>query len=582
MMTRHLHPTRSLAALRQHGRRGQRGSAMIITIILMLCIAVIAISVISFVGTALQMSQKRRDTTEAFNMADAGIELGRLWLTQQSAPPSISALQFTNNFYGTNGTISDPFNTGASNPPTLTVRIDADTDNSNTNNTQKRYLIESKAIMPSGVTQTDRAYVQQSSFGHYAVFVNGNPSGAYWSNDQLVFDGPVHSNNSDGGSPAQADGPSNIIVWHSEAGASPIFTYNAPDAFTVSGPAVTYNKDGYSGYGSSTPPTTETDWQKIATYGSAGIRVGTPMINFPPTGSDQTLLHDRALGSNATPTATGVTIEPGGGVYIHCKNSSSTSVPAPSPNNDVQTMTLGLDGSGNQTITVVQTSDSGAALTTLVTLDQAHNQTKVSVNGGAATVTSGTTNGIVYCDGNIGNQNGCDGATGPSSAAKTGGLSGTVADHQSMTIATDPTKNCNILDNIKYKTARATSGGSPIPESSDSNFTTNAGTLGIVSNNVEVMDNNASSVNITNIEVDAAVFAYGTYDAVDYFNRPLGQMLNMGSYLVGTRGIFASPTNGIPCSRLYDNRLGVTPPPFFPTTSNQYEVVSWQRGTDLL
>lgn len=153
---------------------------------------------------------------------------------------------------------------------------------------------------------------------------------------------------------------------------------------------------------------------------------------------------------------------------------------------------------GNQTITVVQKDDAGAAMTTLVTINKANNRTEVSVNGDSITKYHGNlTNGIVYCDGNIGNQNGCDGSIGDSSAAR--------------------------------------------------------------------------------IEVDAAVVAYGTYDACAYSSRTFGYMLNMGSYVVADLGIFSTPSPGIPCSRLYDNRLSSAPPPFFPTTGNQYDVLSWKR-----
>ncbi len=632
---------RTLQGDRGSRKRAQRGMAVFAVLALMALMSVAVISVFSLVSTLLRSAQRHSDVTEAFNVADAGADLGRMWLSQnslQNGPPIASALDWSTskNFYGTNGTITDPFNC---NPGVvLTVRIDADTINTDSTQTQKRYLIEAQAQMPSGATQAVREYVQQTSFGHYAVFVDSNPGNAYWANNHVnVFDGPVHSNNSNSptdGSAPQPTGAANNLLWNNAAGATPIFTYNGPDAFTVSGPSINYWQNTT---GNTVTPTNETDWKKIAVSGSAGIKTGTPMIGFPPTGTQKTLQHNAALGTATVPAASGVVISPNGGIYIHSKVSSSTSNTSPSMNNDVQTMTLAQTAGGYQQITVQQGSDythsTDSTQETLVTIltmsptgvyvkyvnfygpnqpdlvnftnvDTAQPLQTGPVNSSgipttAGVLTGGGTNGMVYCDGNIGLQNGQDAnnaSTGTGTAAKTGGLSGTVADHQALTIATDPAKNCNINGSITYNTARQKyqtgdtlppgySVGDYKPESVDTgNFKTQAGTLGIVSNNIEVTrySDLAKTKEITTPEVDAAAFAYGTYDACDYQNRTLGSMLNMGSYLVGTRGIFSQPTHGIPCSRLYDNRMGNAPPPYFPTTGNLYEVISWQRATSLL
>ncbi len=614
--------------------RAQRGMAVFTVLGLMALMSVAALSVLSLVSTVIKSAQRRGDMTEAFNIADSGADLGRLWLSQnslQNGPPNAAALDWStsNNFYGTNGTITNPFNSSPG--ATLTVRIDPDTINTDSTQTQKRYLVEAQAQMPSGATQTVREYVQQISFGHYAVFVDQNPGNAYWANNHLnVFDGPVHSNNSNNGTPPQPTGAANNLLWNSAAGALPIFTYNGPDAFTVSGSSVTYWKDSV---GSVAAPTNETDWKKIAVSGSTGIKTGTPMIGFPPVGNQRTLQHDAALGTASVPAASGVLVSPNGGIYVHSKVSSSPGSTSPSMNNDVQTMKLVSDVSGHQQIIVRQGSDyshstdstqeflvttvtiiPGVGVTTssgsyygpnppdtvgLTNLDTTKPHSPIQSGQLAASLTSGGTNGVVYCDGNIGLQNGQDAntaSTGGGTAAKTGGLWGTVADHQALTIATDPAKNCNINDSIVYNTARQKyqagdtlppgyAVGDYKPEGVDTgSFKTQAGTLGIVSNNIEVTryTDLAGTKELTNPEVDAAAFAYGTYDACDYANRPLGTMLNMGSYLVGTRGIFNQPPHGIPCSRLYDNRLGNAPPPYFPTTGNQYEVISWQRAGGLL
>ena len=556
---------------------------------------------LTLTGNGEQSAAHQMQTTAAFNIADSGVEYTLQWLHSLPSPPNVSqafplpAWNGKPNDPGVVYPLTNPDGTGG----TFTVWIfpgalnNAPINNATGQGAVKYYLIQSTGTS-GGVSQTVQAYVQQTSFGNYAIFLNSTPPNAYWGSGLNVFDGPVHSNNSDNGSPPTPNGTANNIVWSDGTGSSPvapIFTYRGSDAFTVSGPSVNWYRNTY---GNSSPPASEAEWDMIATAGSSGVHTGVPMIPMPPTDLTQqyAAMGQTPPGPGSTTPPSGVpaaTAAPGvlipssggqtsGGMYIH---------------GPVQQMTLSVDpnNSTTQIIQIQQTDGNGNPYTTTLTLTpsasppttQVHvaymQQNGNSGNYSPATTDNtytGVTNGVVYCDSDIGSQ----------SSPKTGGVTGVVADKSTLPIATDTSHNVNIDGRLTYNTPRQKdSNGHPLPESDPSNaaFLASAGMLGIVSQNVEVTDKDTSGNAITSIEVDAAVMASGTYDACDYGSRPPGAMLNMGSYIVKTRGIFNTSTNGnnvvngIPCSRYYDNRLASRPPPFFPTTSSQYQVLSWQR-----
>jgi len=584
--------------------RARHGAALPTALALLLFMGIFGAGLLSLVSGSLKLAQRGDDTTEALNMADGGLDLAMSWFSQQGTPPDGAAVQFPagNRFFGTNGVIPHPFS-AAPDGSSLTVRITWDV--TNVGSVQKRYVVDSTAKTASGATATVRAFVQQSSFGKYAVFLDSTPPGAYWASGLNVFDGPVHSNNSDGGNPPAANGALNNVVWGDGSAAipKPVFTYRGNDAFTVSGPSVNWMRNSY---GNLSAPTSEAEWRMIATGGSGSVQTGVPMIAMPSSSASRQYA---ALGQPVPPPP-GDTIAPGGlpntfGVTV--PNSGGQNASATGGlyiHGDVQQMTLSVDPnqSTTQIVKVQQNDANNNPYTTTITLNASNNFTSVRVdslapdkNGNlkpSTTVTNytGVTNGVVYCDGNVGSQAVAAVAatsTTPATPAvpATGGVFGVVADGRALTLATDTSHNVNIDGSLTYKTPRQKDGsGNLLPESDPANaaFRANAGTLGIVSQNVQVVDKDTSGNWIQNIEVDAAVMAFGTYDAADYATRPVGQMLNMGTYIVKTRGLFSrgsglNVVSGIPCSRLYDNRLADHPPPFFPTTSSHYDVVSWQR-----
>lgn len=576
-------------------RRARRGSALATTLTLMFAMGIMGAGILSLVSGSMKMAEHRGDTTEALNMADGGVDLAVFWLSQQSQPPLGADLQFPgSNFYGTNGTLAHPFST-TNDGSSLTVKIDWDTTNPGA--TQKHYLVESTATTASGITSTVRAYVQQTSFGKYAYFLDKWASNGYWVSDLSQFDGPMHCNNS--------DGVAANILWKNHNGVAPIWNSTDSDAFTTTIPT----KWNLNSIGAMTAPSSDADWYDVCKGGRTSVQDGTDSgIPLPVANTTQ---HDAALGPTTTQAgataATGVTVPSvagttNGGLYIH---------------GDIQQMTLSAlnDSSGNPTIqqiVIAQTDALSHPYTTTITINPQTDQTTeqiqyVKADGTTATKPAtgspfnGLTNGAVYCDGNIGNQGtGVSGNTG-----KSGGLTGTIADNyvvgsvlqhsNALTIASqftnpanlaDPNnKSINICGSLTFATPRATQTNIPL----------NSGTLGIVTTDVEVMEKDRSGTALTNVEVDADVVAEHTYDAINYTGRTAHdssgnpcKFVNYGGYVAENFGFFGrmdlsgTLLQGFNPTFTYDTRMANRPPPYFPTTGNHYGVLSWQHVTGTL
>ncbi len=562
--------------------RARRGIALITTVILLFALTITAAGLMSLVGTTIASAQKRTDMTEAFNMADSGLDLGRAWLAQQPAPPDPSALSFSGGtFFGTTGTIADPFDLPSEAGATLKVTIDA--DNTNTQSVQKHYLIEATATMPSGATQTLRTYVQQTSFGKYAYFAV-NDGGGFWDYNNH-FEGPVHFNDGVNGNTGQS-----TFLWRNPTDA-PIFTYTGSDAFSVSDD-VTWWKNTIGVVGA---PSSASDYSSVAAGGAATMTTGfqkdasgnyildsngnkipnSPAIPLPTTSYQQQyaalgdIVPNNASSSDPNaPTTAGVSINTTsgfnqnngritGGISIHGDSS----------------MTLQLDGGGNQQILVTQ-----GTVTQTVTINLNTNQTTIStpgVDGQGHPITTtqtltGVPNGMVYSDGNITSLSG-------TLADNVTDGSGNILRRSQMTIATDlsNSKDVTLTDSVKYNTARNLN----VQQSQDTNFNQKAGTLGILGHHVQVGPNAPS-----NIEFDGSIFATTTFDYPSYATGgPKGNMTSIGGVITRDAGYFAvangdgSIADGYNEQYHYDNRLADHPPPFFPTTGNHYDVISWQR-----
>ena len=284
------------------------------------------------------------------------------------------------------------------------------------------------------------------------------------------------------------------------------------------------------------------------------------------------------------------------------------------------------------TITIDAVNKKTTAVTTTTTTTTVTNPLGQTSSGTTTSTssqnTSDTSNGVVYTDGNIGYATSNASGNPPDytltgkdangvSVTLPGGLHGVVADnyvdsngnilHNSqLTIATSSTNNTNLDGSVTYNTQRqiASDASGPIytdvngtrrygptsppaipsfiPESQDSNFTTHAGTLGVISKTVLVTQKDYNGNALTNFAMDGTVLAYNLYDAENFAGRPPGLWENMGGYLsnnVGTFGQFGSNnklTGGFNTQFNYDQRMRDNPPPYFPTTGNYYDIVSWQ------
>jgi len=588
----------------------QRGMGSVVTMLVLLALLSIALlgalsssgrmgSGASAAGdNALTGVSAQLGSSDAYNLAEAGIEYSRAWLIAQPLPPTNTAA-FAPTLWGaamTGGTPPHATVTYPDSSHTFSVTIYPDSNNHQPTqeSVQVGYLVESTGVS-NGRTVILQAYFQQNSFSRYALFID-NGNGGYWSSDTRNFDGPVHINS----------GPLQGINWRD--GTLPVFTGNYTDAFTVSMPTIPFQ---HNGDGNAAPQTTA-DWATVSAGGAGSVQAGVPSIPLPTVNYKQQYA---ALGQtpadtsiapdpSTLPKTLGATVTPGGGIYIH---------------GDVSQMTLSASGPNNtnQVITINQPNGPGNNLQTVLTLDVQRNQTIQTVTttdllgnalGKAQKNTfAGTTNGVVYSDGNIGGQG----------SPLTGGLSGTLADNvvdsygnithsNGLTIVTDQSKNVNIDGSVVTNTKRQIStqlNGQPTYRASDGTLTNtaanntpvyvnesadtggfvqHAGRLGIVTHTTEVLDNTynalglASSGQLNTIEVDAAVLTTGTYELYNLGARPTHNFLNSGCYIIG-RGANVSSI-----SRLYDDRLAYTPPPFFPTTSNTYTLQSWQRVSKTL
>ncbi len=625
-------------------RKRTRGMAVVATMLVLMALLSLVLlgeivnghrsgGTLTVSGNGLTSAARLTQTTQAFTLAESGVEVTMQWLHTLSGPPALNSAFPLPKFIG--GTPGSAGATYTLNGGTFTVIIYPDDANyvsggslGSVTTTPKRYYIQSTGTY-GGVTQIVRAYITQTSFGKYAFFTDHDPSNIYWVGGLNSFDGPTHFNGSNGN-------PTNV-VW---ADGKPVFNFNGADAFTYSGSVAWYHNSS----GNAQPPSSNSDYLSVAQIGASAVNK-TDKIDLPKNSLKQqyaawgaNYVDGTSSSPSGAPTAatpTGVTVSPGGGIYIHCKNSANKNdVPADgsSPVNDVQQMVLSVDSNGNQVITVDQNNDSGTLTRTKLTLDKKANPavTHIAVGpaGGALVAKAdvpGATNGVVYCDGNIGATQ--DPATsydagnnlyyappGTNMNVPGKGLSGTIADGQSLTISTDATsKNVNLNGSVTYQTPRAKdASGKYLPETdpANANFVSKAGTLGIVASAVQLVNNGSNGQPLGDTELNATVLAQDTLQTIDYsaYYIDTNSANNLGSYSSGgttyyyhwvrqphkflcmggeiaaargTLGTFNSATlqmqTGFSGNYSYDARLANSPPPFFPTTSSQYDILSWQR-----
>ncbi|MCX5707628.1 MAG: DUF4900 domain-containing protein [Candidatus Omnitrophica bacterium] len=259
-----------------------------------------------------------------------------------------------------------------------------------------------------------------------------------------------------------------------------------------------------------------------------------------PSSVSQTEMKNDALGTLSAPSSTGVYIpnQAGsvtGGIYI--KGSTSTSA-------DDATIVMSVDGSNDPVYTITQKIGT-TTHTTVVTELLSTSQTKVVVDGGAATTYNGKPDGT----GNEG--------TLIYSSDTIKGFSGTVQSSTKITVASE--KDVVITNNVKYQNYTA----SPLSATGYDNI------LGLISWGGNLRIGTAAP---DDIEIHGIMMAPAGVFTVDDYNMgsPRGTATLLGGVITSYYGAFGTFSGGSSQSGygrhfVYDSRvLSGIAPPYFP------------------
>lgn len=563
----------------------------------------------------LVQTSQRGNRYQAEVLSETGLRLAIQWLVQQTPAPTNTtafAPSSVSNFYNgvtSSGWTKVSFTQGPSvNQLSGVTQVNGDIYirfypfASNSTGARKMYAIESRGEY-MGFTFLSRVMVRQNSFSRYAYFSDACPT-SWWVSGLTRFQGPVHVNGLNTAGTAVDTAAALNIIWTRDVSATNarIFTYNESDYFTTSMAASQlkwYRKQGTSTY-SQTPSTS--NWTYV-TAAAVAPQTGVPVITMPTANTNQ---RTAALGGATAITSVGVQIPgvgtPSAGIYI---------------NGDVKDMTLstfdllggtyatGL-GDTTQVMTVIQyNAATQKDIKTVVQMIPGSNTTNLYVyqrsnttaawdNGGTWSYASGATytgvpNGVVYVNGNIGEQTG----------ARRGGLSGAIANsivngsgvvtrQWGMTIATEQTKSVNINGGIVYRNLVTNSTNASNLLSTAASALTASGVMGLVAGNIQIVDNDDSGTPLTNVSVHAVCMAYGTFNATNPTTRAAGVFNLIGGYIVKTNGTFGSALpngtveNGFLMNRNFDQRVTDTPPPAYPAVEKNYQIMSYQRAVTSL
>jgi hypothetical protein len=544
----------------------------------------------------MRTANQRMALNYSINNAETGLWACMQWLNEQSAPPEDTAI-FTPKGTSPSGGIRQflpKLGSGVTNSSNWTnVVLDAKGNSfkvrfypysNNSTAANRSYVIESEGSYQGGRKVILRGVATQDTFAKYAFFADEMPT-TYYVGGLSRFNGPVHIN----GTRPEGDTDSKLNIIWKDAANSEIFAFNGNGSFSTA--LSNDDIDWYKGDGINNvlqTPTNDTEWKRLAKAGRTSIQLGMSAVEMPKLSDRQ---QEAALnGPKITaPIISGVTIPSSGQGGIYVKG-------------DVEDMVLEAQVSNpatgafdKQIITIYQIIGALRVRTT-ITMDPTSNQTtmeKSTSPTNASTWTDisevtygGTTNGVVYIDGNVGTQSATE-------SSKKGGLSGDIATNAKLNIVTASDKNLNIDGEIKFAypyeyTDAATKVTYARPEN---------GILGIVSSKVQVIDKpydaekrtNGSTITGTvanNFDVFATIMAYDTFGVTNPDTRAKGYINRLGGTIVtrsSKMGKFnmdnLTLTNGFSVTNNYDDRLINSPPPYFPSTSNLYVLRSVERVT---
>jgi len=553
----------------------------------------------------LGLAMRRGDQYQAQVLSEAGIRMAIQWLVLQQQTPNNTttfAPSAVADFYGGSTQNGNWTKVTFAQGPTSSELSGVGQVNGDiyvkfypysTNSTvgyRKMFAIESRGEY-GGRTFLSRVFVRQNSFARFAYFSDVCPT-SWWVYGMTRFQGPVHINGINSAGTGVDTAATLSIIWRRQS-SKEIFTYPDSDYFTTAMSASQLMWYRYVSSSSTTAqtPSSSTDWLYVTKAGVAP-QTGMPIITMPTATSQQ---QSSALGTASAITSIGVQIpgtsSPTAGIYV---------------NGDVWDLNLTTSGTSNTTqiMTLYQNDPvANKDIRTTITLDPVANTTVLKVEKrdnatdafnisatGTWTTTSttnyvGVPNGVVYVNGNIGEQSG----------SLRGGLSGAVANSVvdgngvvtrtwSMNIVTEQSKTVNINGGIVYQNLISSSSNANNLLSTAAAPLTASGMLGLVAGNIKLVDTDDGGTALTNISVHAACMAYGTFNATNPTTRAVGAFNLLGGYIVKTNGTFgtALPTGaqetGFLVNRNYDQRLADTPPPAYPAADKSYQIVSYQRA----
>ncbi len=158
--------------------RNEHGVSLIMTIVIGMVLSTIGYVTLSFVIGDSRVNSSRIISTQAFWLAEGGLEMAYYWLRFQNPPPGGTApfVQY-NNIAGGAGTYS--------------VTIDPDDDNVSTY--LKAYTLTSTGTV-AGLNRTLSIHVGMTTFGRYAYLTGDEGSGIIWFTSNDLIEGAMHSN----------------------------------------------------------------------------------------------------------------------------------------------------------------------------------------------------------------------------------------------------------------------------------------------------------------------------------------------------------------------------------------------------
>jgi hypothetical protein len=606
----------------------------------------------SHVNESQLFGKRRAELYVAQTFAEDGVRMALQWLNQNRQPPQndtafapsettqANCSNFMNSGNANNHwntmTITNPDGTSGN----VMVRIYPFKQNEISG--RKQFIIESVGIV-NGVKQVVRATAVQQTFAKYAFFADkilANPLGEYslqFTSEANAFKGPVHINGMLPDGSAVNTAAVIKIRWQSATVAKPttttqIFRYNGPNSFTT---ALADSQIQWLDMNGTVTPVS--GWNNVIATNAAPKTGSAPnlvkVIRLPVSTTAQkdsatngvTPAYVGNVEMRAEGMANGSELKKGG-IYVNA-NVSNVILKATGTNNTTQVIEIiqNWDGAGavlpwrttatdyterRATITINRMAD-----TTTIVNDK--RQKIAGVLGGWTTVSTnsytGTSNGVVYFEGNIGD-----------TVTKVGGLSGAIANNvmvsnaiskdNSLTIVTDQTKTVQINGGIIFANAQdATKGGGSVSNPTGSlgsslkdpvvvsgTDTCISGLLGIVTKNVLITQQDVAGGNFSytvggnsfvDLSIHAIVMAYETIEADGWNTRAAGTCRLIGGFISAgakpmgavsaqtTGGVTTvSVSNGFNVDRNYDARGASSPPPFYPAPAGvSFLMTSMQR-----